>query len=182
MFSYRSNIFIQDYCRRFFILRRLDSDFYDTDFQDALDDVRYAMWRYKSDNGKVWKGLDSPSQNQYKLYYQWIVFSPIADQLIEAKTVPPIPPHEFTNNEHKALKSFAGALEATQEFVPDSWFSPADKLRADTQAEEALGRSQGHGGKGEEAKSTSKAERHGRWNAYFGQPFRRWRQRRNRGS
>ena len=119
---------IMAYLHLWLQLHRVDSNFFDTDFDNALDDVRVSIWRYKNGNGRPWKGIDSPSQNQYRLYYQYASFAPIAWQrLLTVKPTPP-PPNEFTANEHKALKAFAGGLEATQEFVPDSWFSPGNKL------------------------------------------------------
>ena len=123
LFAYRNTAQVMAYLLDWINLHRVNSDFFDSDFDNALDDVRVSMWRYKDTNGKPWKGLDAPSTNGYKLYYQGICFSTIARQLIHPP-VPPVPENEFSANEHNALKAFAGGLEATQEFVPDSWFSP----------------------------------------------------------
>ena len=118
-----------DYLQLFIQCRRVDPDFFDADFDSALDDVRVSVWRHKGEDGKPWKGIDTPSQNGYKLFYQGICFTPLAYQVIFRTAPPPTPEPELTNNEKKALKAFAAGLEATQEFVPDSWFSPEYKLR-----------------------------------------------------
>ena len=120
-----------DYFLLFLYLKKTDSDFFDEEFDEALDDMRVSVWRNKDSSGKPWKGIDSPSQNNYKLAYQKFLFTPLAWQRILQSVTPPVPPNEFTTNEHIALKAFAGGLEATQEFVPDSWLSPGIQMEAD---------------------------------------------------
>ena len=124
LYSYRAqgDYKVRDYCQLFLQLHRLEPNFFDADFDNALDDVRVQMWRLKDKSNSVWKGLDSPGQNGYKMTYQYFCFAPLAYQLLIERPTPPTP--ELTANEKKALKAFAGGLEATQEFVPDSWFSP----------------------------------------------------------
>ena len=120
--SYRSSAQVQYYLGLWMACHRYDPNFFNEAFDDALDDIRVSVWRHKNTNGNVWKGIDSPSSNGYKLYYQQICFAPLAYQVFVNIPEPPAP--ELSRNELKALKAFAGSLEATQEFVPDSWFSP----------------------------------------------------------
>ena len=124
LYSYRAqgNYMVREYCQLFLQLHRLEPNFFDTDFDNALDDVRVQMWRLKDKTNSVWKGLDAPGQNGYKLTYQYFCFVPLAYQLLIERPTPFTP--ELTANEKKALKAFAGGLEVTQEFVPDSWLSP----------------------------------------------------------
>ena len=92
---------------------------------EDLDNIRVSIWRQKDESGKPWKGIDTPGSNDYKLRYQSWIFRTWAEAwLAENTKPPPTPPNEFSANEHKALKAFAGGLEATQEFVPDEWLSP----------------------------------------------------------
>ena len=125
--SYRSSAIMHTYFQVLLLLQKKDPSFFDEEFDNALDDVRVSIWRNKDANGKPWKGIDTPGQNSYKLYYQSLSFQPIAWQRLLV-TPPPLPEPELTNNEKKALKAFAGGLEATQEFVPDSWFTPVNQM------------------------------------------------------
>ena len=121
---------VMNYLQLWLQLHKRDSNFFDSAFDDALDDVRVSIWRYKDSNGKPWKGIDSPSTNTYRLAYQYICFAPVAWQVLLAEPAPP-PAPALTNNELKALKAFAGGLEATQEFVPDDWSSPDIQMEPD---------------------------------------------------
>ena len=127
MTSYRSDGYVVDYFAKWWIAVVLNAGEIDYDFYDDMDKIRVEIWRNKNTSGAPWKGIDSPSQNSYKLRYQYICFNIWFEQWYWLKVKQAIPspkPDAFTSNELKALRAFAGALEATQEFVPDSWFSP----------------------------------------------------------
>ena len=125
--SERDNHALQSYVSDLVAVYRLNGGSWPDEIYDALDGIRTNIWVNLNGSGKPFNGVGEANDSDTIIRYQALCFGIFARYWLANYRVPP-PPNEFTANEHKALKAFAGGLEATQEFVPDSWFSPDNQI------------------------------------------------------